>query len=312
MLLRHLLIGTAVLSFAACSGGKVEKETPATATSEPVAAEMTSPEAEATPVAVAPDLDAILAMQDDAAKARYQYRHPKETLEFFGIEPGMTVAEVLPGEGWYSKILLPYLGDEGRLIGIDYNVDMWSNFGGFADETFLSRRKEWPKTWSNSALAWRQNSQTEIDAFAFGAMPANYRGAADAVLYIRSLHHLNRFNAAYWDQAIKDTFNILKPGGIVGIVQHRAPEASPETWANGDNGYLKQSFVIKKFEEAGFELVGEPSEINANPKDVPTSDDTVWRLPPNLGTSGGDTELKAKMEAIGESDRMTLLFRKPE
>ena len=93
-------------------------------------------------------LDAILAAQDDATKARYQYRHPKETLEFFGVEPGMTVIDILPGAGWYSKILLPFLGEEGSVIGLDYDLDMWRLYGGFANEEFLEKRKTWPSTLS--------------------------------------------------------------------------------------------------------------------------------------------------------------------
>ena len=104
---------------------------------------------------------------------------------------------------------------------------------------------------------------------------------------------------------------ILKPGGVVGVVQHRAAESADDGWANGDNGYVKQSRIISVFESAGFELV-ETSEINVNPRDQPTQEEFVWRLPPTLGTSQEDEELRAEMEAIGESDRMTLKFRKPE
>ena len=111
-------------------------------------------------------------------------------------------------------------------------------------------------------------------------------------------------------KALGDMMTLLKPGGHVGVVQHRAPEDSPDEWATGDNGYVKQSAIVAAFEAAGFELAAS-SEVNANPKDQPTSDDFVWRLPPTLATSREDEELKAEMEAIGESDRMTLLFRKP-
>ena len=110
-------------------------------------------------------------------------------------------------------------------------------------------------------------------------------------------------------QALADTHALLKPGGIVGVVQHQGPEGNTDDWANGSNGYLKKSDVIAKFEAAGFKLVKE-SAINENPNDVPTNDEIVWRLPPILNTSREDAELKAKMEAIGESNRMTLLFKK--
>ena len=103
----------------------------------------------------------------------------------------------------------------------------------------------------------------------------------------------------------------LKPGGIVGVVQHRAPDGNDDAWANGSNGYLKRQTVIDILTGAGFELVAE-SEVNANPADQPSEDDFVWRLPPSFAGTGDDAALKAKYAAIGESNRMTLLFRKPE
>lgn len=310
MMIRHLLLGAAALALVAC-GGETQQAEMSVDVAPAAAPDMPETETETESVATpALSLKAVLDMQDDAAKARYQARKPMETLSYFGIEPGMTVAEVLPGEGWYSKILLPYLGNEGQLIGIDYNVDMWENFGGFANEEFIAKRKTWSETWAEGAMDWRGGTQAKVAAFPFGALPNDLKSTADAVLFFRALHHLNRWDTAYWDGALSDTKALLKDGGVVGVVQHRGPDANPDAWANGDNGYLKQSFVIEKFENAGFELVGEPSEINANPKDVPSAGDMVWRLPPTLGTSRDNPELKAKMEAIGESDRMTLLFKK--
>ena len=258
-------------------------------------------------------LTVILAAQDEDAKARYEYRNPQETIEFFEIAPGMTVAEILPGGGWYSKILMPYLGSEGSLVGIDYSIDMWSKFGGFATEEFLEAKKTWPETWTNDAAEWRSGTDVGIDAFAFGSRDTALDGTVDAVVAVRAMHHLNRFNTEeqdYMAEALGDIYAILKPGGTFGIVQHRAPEGNEDAWAGGDNGYVKQSAVIDWVEAAGFELV-ESSEINANPKDKPTNEDFVWRLPPTLGTSRDDPELRAKMVAIGETDRMTLKFRKP-
>ncbi len=255
-------------------------------------------------------LESILAAQPDSIKSRYQYRQPAKTLAFFEIKPGMTVAEVLPGGGWYSKILLPYLGDDGTLIGIDYDIDMWPYFDGFVNEKFLQEREIWSETWRQEALDWRGEAQTNIEAFAFNAPKADLKNSADAVLMIRAMHHLTRFDEKYLNEALGNIKFILKPNGIVGIVQHRAAENMPNAWASGDNGYLKQSRVIEIMEKAGFEYVGE-SEINSNDKDVPTIDDDVWRLPPTLATSHNDPELKARMQAIGESDRMTLKFKYP-
>ena len=143
-------------------------------------------------------------------------------------------------------------------------------------------------------------------------MGDQFAGTADAVVLFRAVHHLNRFDhmGGHFGVALEDMMAVLKPGGVVGIVQHRAPEGNDDQWANGDNGYVKQSLVIKRFTDAGFEFVGE-SELNANAKDQPTEEDFVWRLPPSLGTSKDNPELREEMTMIGESDRMTLLFRKP-
>ena len=257
-------------------------------------------------------LAAILAAQPQDVQARYSQRHPAETLTFFGIEPGMTVAEVLPGGGWYSKILLPYLGEDGTLIGVDYALEMWPLFGFMTDEQ-LTAKETWPADWTATAQGWREPQDAAVEAFALGGMPEEMAGTADAVIMIRALHNMARFGSqgAFLDTALQDAFNLLKPGGIVGVVQHEARPEMPDDWASGDNGYLKRSFVIDRFEAAGFEL-SEESDINANPLDQPTTDEIVWRLPPNLRTSADDPELRAQLQAVGESNRMTLKFRKPE
>lgn len=258
-------------------------------------------------------LDGALAAQSVETKARYDARNPKQTLTFFGVEPGMTVVEALPGGGWYSKILLPYLGHDGELIGADYSMEMWPLFGGFATPEFIEKRKTWVTDAVEAAQEWRGEHGAKASAFVFGSMPEEMEGAADVVLFIRALHNLARFNdeGGFFDEALADAHAVLKPGGIVGVVQHRAPEGNSDEWASGDNGYLKQSWVIEQFEAAGFELV-DSSEVNANPKDQPAEEDIVWRLPPTLGTSKDNPELMAQMKEIGESDRMTLKFRKPE
>lgn len=256
-------------------------------------------------------LDQVLAAQDEKAQARYVWRHPRETMGFFGIEPGMTVVEGWPGQGWYSKILVDYLGSDGSLIGASYAWSMLPLFGFYSDEK-LEELKTWDSDWPEQARAWGGDNAAPVSAFFFGSMPESLKGTADAVLMIRALHNLNRFEAEgkYLTQALADIHDALKPGGILGVVQHMAPADSPDDWADGSNGYLKKDFVIERIEEAGFEFVGE-SEINRNPNDQPTTDDFVWRLPPSLATSRDNPELQAQMKAIGESDRMTLKFRKP-
>jgi predicted methyltransferase len=265
--------------------------------------------------AMSDSLAAILEAQPEAVKARYAYRHPQETLEFFGVEPGMTIGEALPGGGWYSKILLPYLGSEGALVGIDYPLSLWPNFA-FADDAYLATKATWAADWSAEANSWREPGDASVSAFVFGAMPDSAAQTMDAVLLIRALHNLARFSDPqdseknYLQIVLSDIYQGLKPGGIVGVVQHEAREDMPDEWATGAAGYLKKSFVIAQMEAAGFEFVS-ASDINNNPADQPTTDDIVWRLPPSLGTSGDNEELKAAMQAIGESNRMTLKFVKP-
>ena len=256
-------------------------------------------------------LSSVLAEQPEEVQARYSYRHPAETLEFFGIAPGMTVIEALPGGGWYTKILLPYLGQEGRLVGADYSFDMYPLFGFFSAEQ-LKEKETWVNDFTADAKEWAGDDGAPVSAFVFGSMPEEMKGTADAVLFIRALHNLARFEdeGGYLTKALQDAFDVLKPGGTVGVVQHRARDTMSDEWAGGQHGYLKKSFVIASMEEAGFEFTG-GIEINANEKDQPGDDDIVWRLPPSLATSRENPELKAEMEAIGESNRMTLKFRKP-
>jgi len=256
-------------------------------------------------------LAAILEAQPDDVKARYGARNPAETLAFFGIEPGMKVAEALPGGGWYSKILLPYLGEEGALVGAHYPDELWPLFG-FGDE-WAATRVEGTANWPNQAAEWGIEGGAKIKSFQLTKMPEEASGKLDAVLFIRALHNLNRFSGDDTDfmgDTLTETYRVLKPGGIVGVVQHSAPDGNSDEWANGSNGYLKKAALVAAFEGAGFELV-DSSDLNANPADVPTEEEFVWRLPPVLvGTEEGTPE-RAAYEAVGESNRMTLKFRKP-
>jgi len=256
-------------------------------------------------------LAAVLAAQPEEFRARYPYRHPQETLEFIGIEPGMTVVEGLPGAGWYTKILLPYLGSDGQLIGVDYAREMFPLFGFYSEEQ-LKAKETWSEDFIAQAKDWVGDDGAQVSAFVFGSMPDELKGKADAVVFIRVLHNLARFEAegGFLTAALRNAYDALKTGGIVGVVQHHARDGMSNDWASGRNGYLKRDFVIAIMEEAGFELVA-ASEINANEKDQPTEEDIVWRLPPSLATSKKDPELRAKLEAVGESNRMTLKFRKP-
>jgi predicted methyltransferase len=256
-------------------------------------------------------LNQVLQSQSEEMQARYVYRHPRETLEFFGIEPGMTVLEGLPGGGWYSKILLPYLGSKGKLIGADYPLEMYSLFGFFSDEE-LEGKKTWVETWTADAEGWRDDESATVSAFVMGSMPAELDGTADAVLLIRALHNLKRFDprGGFLTIALQNAHAALKPGGILGVVQHHAPDGNSDEFGDGSHGYLNKDDLIERLEFAGFEFLAE-SDINANPKDQPGEEDIVWRLPPSLVTSRDNPELADEYKAVGESNRMTLKFRKP-
>lgn len=256
-------------------------------------------------------LAAILAAQPEEVQARYGARNPSETLAFFGIEPGMVVAEALPGGGWYSKILLPYLGEEGALVGAHYPDDLWAQFG-FGDE-WTATRVEGTANWPTQAAEWGIENSAKIKSYQLTQMPEKADGKLDAILFIRALHNLNRFSneeTPYMSDTLAEAYRVLKPGGVVGVVQHQAPDENSDEWANGGAGYLKKSAVIAAFEGAGFELAGS-SDLNANPNDVPSEEEFVWRLPPVLTNTEEGTPERAAYEAIGESNRMTLKFRKP-
>ncbi len=297
---------TSIAAFAAltaCGGDATTEATaPAPEASAAVAQSATMP---------ARSLADILAAQPEDAQARYVYRKPQATLEFFGIEPGMTVVEGLPGGGWYSKILLPYLGSDGMLIGADYPLRMFEVNPSTTPER-LEAKKNWVADWTAQANGWRGDGDATIAAFQMAALPDDMKGTADAVLFVRALHNLARWEEAggTLTSAATDAYDVLKPGGVVGVIQHEARPDMPDEWADGSKGYLKRGFVVETMQAAGFELVGS-SDMHENELDQPTIDDIVWRLPPSLSTSREDPELREQLAAIGESNRMTLLFRKP-
>ena len=251
----------------------------------------------------------VVAARSDEDKARDSARHPVETLEFFQVTPGMTVAEALPGAGWYTNILANYLGPKGTLYGINYPDSMWPMFDGAKDE-WVAERIAGTAKFPELVKSFTDNG-IRTAGFTFSTVPADVVGTVDRVLLIRALHNINRFEskAGTRSQALAAVRSMLKDDGMVGVVQHRLAVPDQASGTDGSRGYLWEAEVIQAFEEAGFELVA-TSEINANPADRPGPEDTVWRLPPSLATSKEDAALRAKMQAIGESDRMTLLFRK--
>ena len=275
---------------------------------ETVSVETANNDSNEVSIEAASDLSAVIASRSKDLRVRDSSRHPKETLEFFGLQPGMKVAEVLPGGGWYTQIIAGYLGSKGAIYGINYADDMWEKFGFFSDEV-ITRRIASSDGFEAMVNGFSGSEDVTAKGYAFKRIDPSLAGSLDAVFFIRALHNLNRFESSSntLSDALQEVYGLLKPGGIVGVVQHRAPEELADDWASGKNGYLKPSYVIKKFEENGFKLVDQ-SEVNANPKDQPSEADYVWRLPPSLRTAD---ENKAAMSAIGESDRMTLKFVKP-
>ena len=238
----------------------------------------------------------------DGNRGRDEWRNPLDTLSFFGIEPDMTIVEVFPGNGgWYSQILTPLTAEQGRLIGATYPESLFRQLFSTWDEAAAERTGADITQMGRYLSVEGVESAQPIVGYAIDDIPDRENGQADAVLFFRAMHHLFRFDEPIIDTALSETYDVLAPGGVVGVVQHRAPEDADPGFANGNNGYLKQSDVVAAFERAGF-VLEEASEINANPND--SADSFVWRLPPTT-TDNPDTQ------AIGESDRMTLRFRKP-
>lgn len=257
-------------------------------------------------VAASAQLQKILAAQSEEQQARYGYRHPQQTLEFFAIKPGMTVVEAMPGGGWYSKILAPYLGPEGKLIGVNYPDNIWPNFS-WAKPEYIQGKIDSTAQFPAQVAEWAPNNTPAVESYTFATIPEALSESVDAVLYIRALHNLSAFNeqGQFMDKALQETYRILKPGGVVGVVQH----SSDVKGLIGSTGYLNKDALVAAMAEAGLTLVKE-SALNNNAKDQPKADEIVWRLPPSYATSSGDAKLKQSYADIGESNRMTLLFKK--
>jgi len=224
-------------------------------------------------------------------KARDQYRHPVETLAFFGFSPEMTVVEITPGGGWYTEILAPALKGQGKLYGAHYPDTGKDNY-------YSNSRKKLEKKLASNVVF---NEVVLTDFVPRKQSELAPQGSADLVLTFRNLHNWKDSGV---EQVFKDAFNALKSGGVLGIVEHRLP---PGVTPEEARGYVSETNTIKQAKAAGFRFAG-ASEINANPKDMAQHPKGVWTLPPVLRLGEED---KAKYLAIGESDRMTLKFVKP-
>jgi predicted methyltransferase len=253
-----------------------------------------TPTADAAP---AQTFSAILAgpQRTDAERARDVYRHPEQTLRFFGIKPNQTVIEIEPGAGWYTEILAPYLRERGELYVAPY-------FSDSAKPESAGNKRYRDKLAQDPAVY----GKVEIGALRAGRFTdVAPEGSVDVVLTFRNVH--NWVKDGHIDDNFKAFYAELKPGGVLGIEDHRAKPGTSEQQMIA-SGYLTEAYVIAHARAAGFTLAGS-SEINSNPRDTKDYPRGVWTLPPTL--ADGDQD-RAKYLAIGESDRMTLRFVKPE
>lgn len=233
--------------------------------------------------------------KDDAA--RDLWRHPEAVLELCRIEPGMTVVDYMPGGGWWTKILVPYLGESGRYIALNPDVRAASpqlqQFLGNLAGTFPAK-----------VTGWTGAAPTRFDVFNTDGLSPALNGTADRVMIMRQVHNIHRLGMLFSEMAALR--RLLKPGGLLCIEEHRAKPNASADYADGSKGYVRQADVIALMQAHGFDLAAS-SEINANPKDSADYPEGVWVLPPTLRLGAKDRERYA---AIGEADRMTLLFRR--
>ncbi|MET0659644.1 MAG: methyltransferase [Steroidobacteraceae bacterium] len=225
--------------------------------------------------------------------ARDRYRHPQQTLEFFGLKPDSTVVEISPGGGYWTEILAPYLRSQGTY------------YTAIAPSAASERA-------AKAAAAWQQKlrsrpdlyDKVHVSEFGLGGMDIAPANSVDLVLTFRNVH--NWMSAGLADDAFAAFYKALKPGGVLGVEEHRAPADQPQD-PKAASGYVREDYTRQLAEKAGFEYVGS-SEVNANPKDTKNWPKGVWTLPPTLALGEQDRD---KYVAIGEADNFLLKFRKP-
>ena len=224
------------------------------------------------------------------------YRHPKETLMFFGLREGMTVVEVWPGAGgWYTEILAPVLRDDGKYYAAQWDPTLESRFVQQGLAAFREKLAARPDLYDRVVITALSSSN------AYDIAPP---GTADLVLTFRNVH--NWMAMGWAPQAFARMYDALKPGGILGVVEHRGDPRMPQD-PKAVSGYVNADHVVELARAAGFELLAS-SEINANPNDTKDYEAGVWALPPTYRLKDQDRE---RYGSIGESDRMTLKFVKP-
>lgn len=242
-------------------------------------------------------LQQVLAGEQRSAdnKARDVYRNPQKTLDFFGLESDDRVLEITPGSGWYTEILAPYLRDQGHLIVASFGSDHPVEYLGRVHDRYMDKLDADPASYGEvERVLFKEDRYLQAVA----------DDSVDRVLTFRNTH--NWIQAGEADAIYTAMFRVLKPCGTLGVTQHRAAEGT-EPATSAPKGYVAEQAMIDIIEGAGFELAAR-SDINANPKDSRDHPEGVWSLPPTYRNVGDD---RARYEAIGESDRMTLRFTKP-
>ncbi|WP_101927200.1 MULTISPECIES: class I SAM-dependent methyltransferase [Luteimonas] len=278
-----LLCATLVLALAGCASGP---QTQADTATDLDTANLTR-------------LDTVLAgdWRSPENTARDVYRHPRETLAFFGVRPEQTVIEITPGAGWYMEILAPYLREDGQYVAAI--VDPAALPEGRGRTYQQTQRANLDKRIADAPTRF---DRTRIAAYDPAAPRFGPDGSADVVLTFRNVH--NWRGAGQAEGMFKGFYDVLRSGGVLGVVEHRAANDVP---ADDRSGYVGQAQVIAMAQAAGFR-VDASSEINANPRDTKDHPKGVWMLPPGNNHEPADA---ARYQAIGESDRMTLRFVKP-
>jgi predicted methyltransferase len=231
-----------------------------------------------------------------ANRARNAARHPAATLEFFGLQPDMTVIEIGPSGGWYTEILAPYLHAEGHYYGAHFSPNSPIGYHRPSLENFEAKLREYPQLYGRATIR---------HLLPPGETAIGPEQGADLALTFRNVH--NWIMAGQEHDYFATFYAALKPGGVLGVVEHRAPPgAAMEVMQT--TGYVTEAYVRELAAQAGFEFVA-ASQINANPRDTKDYAEGVWTLPPSYRLGQQD---RARYESIGESDRMTLMFRKPK
>ena len=303
--MKHIL-GASVLALllAACGNETTVDDTPAAPTPPEVEADAGDTVAEPTEVEAEYTVETALAGEWRTAeeRARDQYRHPVETLEFFGIEGDDTVIEVWPGGGWYTNVIAPWLNaNGGQFIAAVVSPDR-SERAAQALAAYQANYEAYPDTFG----------VIEYTYYDAESGPLGAADSVDAVLTFRNLH--NWMSGDHDDKFFADAYAVLKPGGVLGVVEHRLPSAREQD-PSAPSGYVHEDYVKTLAEDAGFVFEGS-SEVNANPADTADHPFGVWTLPPVSTTTDRDGNTPdgfdaAKYQEIGESDRMTLKFVKP-